>query len=63
MAKKKNSATFTGYLWLKTLRLRFFGIREIKIHVYRKQQTSDSSLEFLRIANKQIKTVPNDFYG
>ena len=28
-------------------------IREIKIHVYRKRQTSDSSWEFLRIENKQ----------
>ena len=37
--------------------------REIKIHVYRKRQTSDSSWEFLRIENKQIKTVPNDSYG
>ena len=32
-------------------------------YVYRKRQTSDSSLEFLRIENKQIKTVPNDSYG
>ena len=38
-------------------------IREIKIHVYAKRQTSDSSWEFLRIENKQIKTVPNDSYG
>ena len=38
-------------------------IREIKIHGYRKRQTSDSSWEFLRIENKQIKTVPNDSYG
>ena len=37
--------------------------REIKIHVYRKRQTSDSSWEFLRIENEQIKTVPNDTYG
>ena len=37
--------------------------REIKIHVYRKRRTSDSSLEFLRIENKQIKTVSNDSYG
>ena len=37
--------------------------REIKIHVYRKRQTSDLSWEFLRIENKQIKTVPNDSYG
>ena len=38
-------------------------IREIKIHVYRKRQTSYSSCEFLRIENKQIKTVPNDSSG
>ena len=38
-------------------------IREIKIHVYRKRQTSDSCWEFLRIENKQIKTAPNDSYG
>ena len=37
--------------------------REIKIHVYRQQQTSDLSWEFLRIEHKQIKTVPNDSYG
>ena len=37
--------------------------REIKIHFYRKRQTSDSSWEFLRIENKQIKTVPNNSYG
>ena len=40
-----------------------FDIREIKIHVYRKRQTSDSSWEFLRIENKQKKIVPNDSYG
>ena len=34
--------------------------REIKIHVYRKLQTSDSSWELLRIENKQIKTDLND---
>ena len=37
--------------------------REIKIHVYRKRQMSDSSWEFLRIENKLIKTVPSDSYG
>ena len=36
--------------------------REIKIHVYAKFQTSDSSWEFLRIENKQIKTVQNNSY-
>ena len=39
------------------------GIREIKIHVHAKRQTSDSSWEFLRIENKQIKTVQNNSYG
>ena len=38
-------------------------IREVKIHVYGKRQTSDSSWEFLRMKNKQIKTVQNNFYG
>ena len=38
-------------------------IREVKIHVYRKRQTSDSSWEIPRIENKQIKTAPNDSYG
>ena len=37
--------------------------RDLKGHVYRKLQTSDSSWKFLRIENKQIKTVPNDSYG
>ena len=37
--------------------------REIKIHVYGKRQTSDSSWEFLRIENKQMKTVQNNSYG
>ena len=36
--------------------------REIKIHVYAKRQTSDSSWEFLRIENKQIKTVEDNCY-
>ena len=38
-------------------------IREIKIHVYGKRQTSDSSWEFLRIENEQMKTVQNNSYG
>ena len=37
--------------------------RAIKIHVYGKRQTSDSSWEFLGIENKQIKSVPNKTYG
>ena len=36
--------------------------REIKIHVYGKRPTSDSSWEFLRIENKKIKTVQNNSY-
>ena len=35
----------------------------IKIHVYGKRQTSDLSWEFLKIENKQIKTVQNNSYG
>ena len=38
-------------------------IREIKIHVYGKRQTSDSSKEFLRMKNKQIKTAQHNSYG
>jgi len=44
------------------LTLRFLKNREIKIHVYRKRLTLDSSWEFLRTENKQIKTVPNNSY-
>ena len=38
-------------------------IREIKSDVYGKPLTSDSSWEFLKIENKQIKTVQNNSYG
>ena len=38
-------------------------IREIKIHVYTKRQTSDSCWDCLRIEKKQIKTVHNNSYG
>ena len=38
-------------------------VREIKIHVYGKRQTSDLSLEFLRIEKRQRKTVQNNSYG
>ena len=34
--------------------------REIKIHIYAKPQTADSSWEFLKIENKQIKTVQHN---
>ena len=37
--------------------------REIKIHVYGIRQTANVSWEFLRIENKQIKTVQSDSYG
>ena len=37
--------------------------REIKIHVYGIRQTAKVSWEFLRIENKQIKTVQSDSYG
>ena len=37
--------------------------KEIEIHVYGIRQTANVSWEFLRIKNKQIKTVQNDFYG
>ena len=38
-------------------------ITEIKIQVYSKRTMSDSSWEFLRKENKQIKTVPSDSNG
>ena len=38
-------------------------LSNIKIHVHGKRQTSDLSLEFLRIENKPIKTVQNNSYG
>ena len=37
--------------------------RENKIHVYRIRQTANVSWKFLRIENKQIKTVQNDSCG
>ena len=33
-----------------------------KLHVYSKQHISDSSLEFLKIENEQIKTAQNNPY-
>ena len=44
-------------------RLTFFHNREIKIHVYGTRQTANVSWEFLKIENKQIKTVQNDSFG
>ena len=38
-------------------------IREIKIHAYGIRQTANVSWKFLRIENKQIKTVQNDSCG
>ena len=38
-------------------------IREIKVHVYDIRQTANVSWEFLRIENKQLKTVQNDSFG
>ena len=35
-------------------------VESLSIHVYRKRQTSDSSLEFLKIENEQIKTAQNN---
>ena len=37
--------------------------REFEHHVYGKRQTSDSSWEFLKIENEQIKTAQNNSYG
>ena len=34
-------------------------VRACKLHVYGKRQTSDSSLEFPKIENKQIKAAQN----
>ena len=34
----------------------------IKSQGYRKRQTSDSSWDFLRVENKQVKTVQNNSY-
>ena len=36
--------------------------REFEHHVYGKRQTSDSSREFLKIENKEIKTAWNNSY-
>ena len=33
------------------------------LHVYGKRQTSDTSREFLKIENEQIKTTQNNSYG
>ena len=36
---------------------------EFKLHIYCKQQKSDSHWELLKIENEQIKTAPNNHYG
>ena len=36
---------------------------DIKLHVYGKQQTSDSSWKFLKTENEQIKAVQKNSYG
>ena len=52
------------YMWITPRRrFTFLDIREIKIHVYGKPLTSDSSWEFLKIENKKVKTVQNNSYG
>ena len=38
-------------------------IREVKLHLHGKQQTPDSSWEFLKIENEQIKTAQNNSNG
>ena len=38
-------------------------IIEFKLHVHGKQQTPDSSWEFLKIENEQIKTAQNNSNG
>ena len=37
--------------------------REFKSHVHGKRQKSDSSWEFLKIENEQMKTVQNNSYA
>ena len=37
--------------------------KEFKLHLYGKRQTSDSSLEFLKIENEQIKAAQNNSHG
>ena len=37
--------------------------KEFKLHLHGKRQTSDSSLEFLKIENAQIKAAQNNSYG
>ena len=43
--------------------MRLFSNGEFKLHVYGKQQTSDSSWKVLKIENEQVKTAQNNSYG
>ena len=38
-------------------------LKKFKLNVYGKRQTSDSSWEFLKIENEQIKAAQNNSYG
>ena len=67
-----NLALTLGYLnpALNNSALKFCGLRismqnlvSIKLHVYGKRQTSDSSVEFLKIENEQIRTAQNNSSG
>ena len=60
---KTPSHWFGKYLWQLPARKRLLFNREIKIHVYGIRQTANVSWEFLRIENKQVKTVQNDSCG
>ena len=44
--------------WINSTRR---SIREFKLHVYGKGQTSDSSWEFLKMENERIKTAQKIF--
>ena len=38
-------------------------MREFKVYVYGKGQTSDSKWEFVNVENEQLKKVQNNSYG
>ena len=59
----KNATLFSVFIRKPFLQRKQWVKKEIKIHVYRKRQTSDSSWQFLRVENQLIKTVPNDSCG
>ena len=44
-------------LWCAQRNLEVRDIKEFKLHVYGKRQTSDSSWEFLKRENEQTKTA------